>query len=123
MQVPADQVGHSHCVGLVVDDDDLVRENVVAILEALCDEVYAASDGLEGLRVLHDHPDITVIVTDIAMPQLDGIGFIKQARRQHPDLKVLFLSGLQAPPQETFLAKPFMARALVAAVNQLLAPH
>ena len=40
------------CVGMVVDDDVLLRETVVAILEEVCDEVYQASDGLEGLEVL-----------------------------------------------------------------------
>src|SRR3954453_8445253 len=92
------------CVGMVVDDDALVRETVVAVLEELCDEVYAASDGLEGLEILEHHPDISVVVTDIAMPRLDGLGFAQQARQQRPDLKVLFLSGLQRPPaHEEFL--------------------
>jgi CheY-like chemotaxis protein len=109
-------------IGMVVDDDELVRESVVAMLEDLCDQVYQASDGLEGLEVLADHPDISLVVTDIAMPRLDGIGFACRARRIHPDLKVLFLSGLQQPPaSEEFLAKPFMRRALMSAVQHLLA--
>ncbi len=117
-----DQDSRLHHVGMVVDDDDLVRESVVAILEDVCDEVYQASDGLEGLAVLNEHPDIAVVVTDIAMPRLDGIGFADQARRMHPNLKVLFVSGLQHPPDsEPFLPKPFMAHALVAAVQRLLA--
>jgi CheY-like chemotaxis protein len=111
-----------HPVGMVVDDDALVREAVVAILEELCDEVYEASDGLEGLEVLEHHPDISLVVTDIAMPRLDGIGFAREARREHPDLKVLFVSGRQHPPgREEFLTKPFPRRALVSAVQHLLA--
>jgi two-component system cell cycle sensor histidine kinase/response regulator CckA len=110
------------CVGMVVDDDALVRETVVAILEELCEEVYEAADGVEGLEVLGDHPDISVVITDIAMPRLDGIGFARQARREHPDLRVLFVSGLQHPPaSEEFLPKPFPRRALVSAVQHLLA--
>ena len=83
-----------------MDDDALLRESVVAILEELCGQVYEASDGVEGLEVLGRHPDISVVITDIAMPRLDGIGFARQARRDHPDLKVLFLSGLYSdhPP-------------------------
>ncbi len=109
-------------VGMVVDDDVLVRGTVVAVLEQICDEVYEASDGIEGLEVLVHHPDISVVVTDIAMPRLDGIGFARQARREHPDLKVLFVSGLQRPPgSEEFLPKPFPPRALVSAVQHLLA--
>jgi CheY-like chemotaxis protein len=114
--------GWPPCVGMVVDDDVLVRETVVAILEELCDEVYEASDGLEGLEILGDHPDISVVITDIAMPRLDGIGFARQARREHPDLKVLFVSGRQHPPaSEEFLPKPFPRSALVSALLHLLA--
>ena len=65
--------------------------------------------------------NISVVVTDIAMPRLDGVTFASQARLLHPDLKVLFLSGMQRPPaSEEFLAKPFPVRALVSAVQHLL---
>ena len=116
--------GYPPCVGMVVDDDALLRESVVAILEELCGQVYEASDGVEGLEVLGRHPDISVVITDIAMPRLDGIGFARQARRDNPDLKVLFVSGLQHPPDsEEFLPKPFPRRALVSALQHLLATH
>jgi len=112
---------NSHQVGMVVDDDAMVRESVAAVLEDVCDEVYQAGDGLEGLELLDAHPDISLIITDIAMPRLDGIAFADRARRLHPDLKVLFVSGLQRPPaSETFLEKPFPLRALVSAVHNLL---
>ena len=108
-------------IGMVVDDDALVRESVAEILEDVCDHVYRASDGVEGLEMLRQHPDISVIVTDIATPRLDGVAFASQARLLYPDLKVLFLSGMQRPPaSEEFLAKPFPVRALVSAVQHLL---
>jgi CheY-like chemotaxis protein len=114
----------NHQVGMVVDDDEVVRESVAAVLEDVCDEVYQAGDGLEGLEVLDAHPNISLIITDIAMPRLDGIAFANQARRRHPELKVLFVSGLQRPPaSETFLEKPFPLRALVSAVHELLEKH
>jgi CheY-like chemotaxis protein len=109
------------CVGLVVDDDALIRESVVAVMEDICDHVYQAADGIEGLDVLERHPDISVIVTDIAMPRLDGIAFASQARRRHPELKVLFVSGMQRPPaREEFLLKPFRTNALVSALHHLM---
>jgi two-component system, cell cycle response regulator CpdR len=99
----------------------MVRETVAEVLEDLCDHVYRAADGVEGLELLRQHPDISVVVTDIAMPRLDGIAFAARARRLRPDLKVLFVSGMQrAPPSEEFLAKPFPARALVSAARRLL---
>ncbi len=113
--------GHSSSLGMVVDDDEMIRELVAAVLEDVCDEVYQASDGIEGLKVLDSHPDISLVVTDIAMPHLDGIAFASRARRLHPELKVLFLSGRQRPPaKEEFLAKPFRTPALISAVQHLL---
>src|SRR5690348_15012388 len=114
----------THAVGMVVDDDALARESVAGVLENLCDHVYQASDGLEGLEMLRQHPDISVIVTDVAMPRLDGLAFASRARHLQPDLKVLFVSGMQRPPaSEEFLAKPFRARALVSALHQLMETH
>jgi CheY-like chemotaxis protein len=123
MAEPAEKEQSSpHYAGLVVDDDKLMRESVSETLSDLGVEVHQASDGLEGLEVLEHHPEIAVVVTDIAMPRLDGIGFAQRARALHPDLKVLFVSGRQAPPaSETFLSKPFHYAALVSAVRGLLA--
>jgi CheY-like chemotaxis protein len=117
----ANEIVSTHPIGMVVDDDALVRESVAEVLEDLCDHVYRASDGVEGLEMLRQHPDISVIVTDIAMPRLDGIAFASQARRLYPALKVLFVSGMQRPPaSEEFLAKPFPTRALISALHHLL---
>lgn len=118
---PAQNDSSAHNIGLVLDDDALIRESVAAVLEDMCDYVYQGRDGVEGLRLLSEHPDISLVVTDIAMPRLDGLAFADAARRLHPDLRVLFVSGLQRPPaSETFLEKPFPLRALVSAVHQLL---
>jgi len=106
---------------MVIDDDALVRATVAEMLEDLCDEVYQAADGVEGLELLREHTDIALVVTDIAMPRLDGLAFARRARRLQPDLKVLFVSGRQRPPiSEEFLEKPFRWRALVSAVAHLL---
>ena len=63
-------------IGMVVDDDALVRETVAEMLEDLCDHVYrGVGRSSKGWRCCAEHPDISVIVTDIAMPRLDGIAF------------------------------------------------
>jgi CheY-like chemotaxis protein len=118
------QADSTHTVGMVVDDDNLIRESVAEVLGDLCEHVYQAADGQEGLEILHQHPQISLIVTDIAMPRLDGVAFANLARQMHPGIKVLFLSGMHRPPaSEEFLAKPFPARALVSAVHHLLDVH
>ena len=109
---------------MVVDDDDLVREAVAEVLEDMCDHVYRAADGVEGLEILRDHPEISVVVTDVTMPRLDGLNFASLARQMQPDLRVLFVSGMQKPPEtERFLAKPFPTRALVSALHHLMEPR
>ena len=105
-----------------MDDDGLVRETVCETLSDLGVKVHEASDGVEGLEVLEHHPEIAVVVTDIAMPRLDGINFVRRARALYPELKVLFMTGQQATPAgETVLSKPFRHSALVSAVRALLA--
>jgi CheY-like chemotaxis protein len=116
-----EQAASASPVAMVVDDDALVRETVATVLEDVCEVVYQAADGVEALQMLRHYPNISVVVTDIAMPRLDGIAFASQARRLRPGLKVLFVSALQRPPlPEVFLAKPFRARALLSAVRHLL---
>jgi CheY-like chemotaxis protein len=112
----------SHPVGMVVDDDALVRESVAEVLEDdLCDHVYRASDGVEGLEMLDRHPDISVVVTDMAMPRLDGPAFALRARALHPGVKVLFLSGQHRPPPgEEFLPKPIRLGTLLSTVRRMV---
>jgi len=65
---------------LTVDDSATIRDMLFAALSTLGYRVLQASDGIDGLASLRDEaPD--VIVTDINMPRLDGIGFIKHVRK------------------------------------------
>src|SRR5579875_3083157 len=82
---------------LLVDDDPLVRESLVELLAELPYTVLAASSGAEALEILAARPDIALLVTDIMMPGMDGLCLARAARASHPQLRVLFLSGLQRP--------------------------
>ena len=77
---------------LVVDDEDGVRESV---REALSDEGYRvvdAADGTEVLRIINEHrPELVLL--DIWMPQVDGIGLLKEIKSQNPDINVVMVSG------------------------------
>jgi two-component system response regulator NreC len=75
------------------DDHGIVRRGLRALLEAEDDieVVGEAGDGLEALRVLdRERPDVAIL--DIAMPRLNGIDVAQRALKQHPQLKVVFLS-------------------------------
>lgn len=77
---------------LVIEDDDLLRE---ALCQTLADAGYtadAARDGGEGLRRYQKTP-ADLVITDIFMPGKEGIETIIKLRRQHPEAKIIAISG------------------------------
>ncbi len=116
---------------LVVDDDDLLRETVVLALERARHTVHQAGDGLTALEVL-DRESVDVVVSDIVMPEVDGIGLILAMRKRHPRLRVVAMSGggrtrnmdflrmASALGAHATLPKPFTPDQLLAAVNAAL---
>jgi PAS domain S-box-containing protein len=100
---------------LLVDDDELVRHSIQAILEALGHQVTAAARGEEALeRVAACAPD--VVILDLNMPGLGGAGTLPRLRALRPDLPILLATGrtdqtaldlVEAYPNVTLLSKPF----------------
>ena len=113
---------------LVVDDDDIVRRVVRAMLEADDFEVLEARDGDEALeRVASDHP--MVVVLDVMMPGLDGI---EVCRRVQHGTRVLMLTArddaeTEAASREAgargFIAKPFSSVDLLDRIEELVGPR
>lgn len=77
---------------LIIDDTDMVRDLLQRSLERVGHDVRAAKDGLEELRVFNEFPP-DVVITDILMPDCDGIEVIQALRKQRPGLKILAISG------------------------------
>ena len=77
---------------LVVDDDAAVRDLVAAMLETGGYQVAVASNGREALSMLANE-GFEVIVTDLVMPEQEGIETIKLIRRDYPSVKVIAMSG------------------------------
>jgi serine phosphatase RsbU (regulator of sigma subunit) len=68
---------------LVVDDDRFSRAVLHAALEGTgCRPVYQAEDGIAAQAILRDHPEIALVLTDIVMPRLDGLGLLRWARTE-----------------------------------------
>ncbi len=110
---------------LAVDDDALILMNTAEFLQDLGHQVFEALSGQQALRVLDQHPDIDLIVTDQAMPNMTGLQLVASARAINPDIPVLIVTGYGEIPQNSQLGvvkldKPFtqdqLARALSAAV-------
>jgi CheY-like chemotaxis protein len=77
---------------LVIDDDDLMRAFVVTLLEKRHYSVAAASNGLAGVALATDS-DFDLVITDIVMPDMEGLETIKHIRRHKPEVKILAVSG------------------------------
>jgi CheY-like chemotaxis protein len=77
---------------LVVDDHPIMREVVCQILEDAGHHVRDAGDGAEALRVVAT-TRFDLVVTDIVMPEMDGIELIGELGRRHPEIRVIAMSG------------------------------
>ena len=77
---------------LVIDDEDLMRQMLRDIIEDAGHEVSVASDGRAGLAALQEKP-ADLVITDILMPEQDGLELIRDLHREHPDVKILAISG------------------------------
>ncbi len=77
---------------LLIDDDDQLRAMLQASLEVLGHEVEQAADGVEGMRRFREcSPDI--VITDLIMPNKEGIELILELRRLQKDVKIVAMSG------------------------------
>ena len=77
---------------LLIDDDAAVLDSLRLLLEAYGFRVLTASDGREGLAAFEQHAP-AVVITDILMPEQDGIGAIREMRGIRPGAKIVAMSG------------------------------
>ncbi|MEK7703514.1 MAG: ATP-binding protein [Myxococcota bacterium] len=79
---------------LVVDDDELVRQLVTTVLDALGYRVLSASDGPSALTLLQQPGEnIDLLLTDVVMPTMHGVELAERSVRRQPSLKIAFMSG------------------------------
>lgn len=77
---------------LIIDDDDPVREILRRLLGRVGHTVYEAADGKTALRMYAGNPT-DLVITDIFMPEMDGIEFLIRVREAFPEARVIALSG------------------------------
>ncbi len=77
---------------LVVDDEAGIRDWLAELLEAGGHQVVTARDGLEAKRLAARQP-FDLMITDISMPNEEGLGIIRALRKTHPELKIIAISG------------------------------
>ncbi|MBF0560947.1 MAG: response regulator [Alphaproteobacteria bacterium] len=77
---------------LVVDDQKPVRDTIRIGLEMVGYDVIEAGDGAQGLQRLEEQR-FDLIITDVVMPVMDGVAFVKTVRGRFPNLPILTISG------------------------------
>src|SRR5262249_50928853 len=77
---------------LVIDDDADTRDFLKATLETAGHQVTVAGNGMEGVQAFHKKP-ADLVITDLFMPDQEGLETIKQLRLESPDLAIIAMSG------------------------------
>jgi two-component system, cell cycle sensor histidine kinase and response regulator CckA len=113
---------------LLVEDEDMVRAVAERALTRHGYQVLTAANGEEGLELLEKNPLIDLIVSDVVMPIMDGPAMAAQARKTHPNVPILFMSGYAEEQLRksisienvNFLPKPFSVQQLAEAARAAL---
>lgn len=82
---------------LLADDTELIREGLKSMLlqlpnPAICPEIRTACNGAEALSLMREHP-VDLLITDIRMPDVDGIELMRQCRLQWANTSIVVISG------------------------------
>lgn len=114
---------------LLAEDDDSMRRFLAKALQNAGHDVESFGNGNEAHSKLKN--DIfDILLTDIVMPEMDGIELARRAAELDPTLKIMFITGFaavalnpetEAPKDAKVLSKPFHLRDLVAEVERLMA--
>jgi PAS domain S-box-containing protein len=118
---------------LVVDDEKSVRQVTRQLLEHNGYRVIEAAEGADGITQYVAHQkEVQVVVTDLAMPVMDGAAFIRVLRRLNPQVRIIAVSGYQSKsslpadlgvPAEARLSKPFSGAMLLQTLQRVLHPE
>jgi two-component system cell cycle response regulator CpdR len=114
---------------LLAEDDDSMRRFLVRALEKAGYQVESFGDGAEAFECLQTQ-SFTMLLTDIVMPEMDGIELARRAAEIDPGMRIMFITGFaavalhpdnRAPKDARILSKPIHLKDLVREVDRLLA--
>jgi response regulator RpfG family c-di-GMP phosphodiesterase len=119
--------GAANC--LIVDDEPSVRRSLVRMLQSQGFNCFEAGSGREALGVLERIGEAPLVISDMRMPELDGIGLLEAVRERYPDTSVIMLTGMSETTTAVdclhrgaadFLLKPISVSELQARVARVL---
>ena len=118
---------------LIVDDEELFRKMLRQMLELAGHKVTEAADGAEGIEAYRKAPT-DLVITDIFMPDKEGISTIQDLKQEFPDAKVIAVTGggnkscgyeylkfAETVGADKTLSKPFERQEILDAIQELLA--
>jgi len=114
---------------LLIDDDEPVLANLCIFLRDKKYDVTSASDGLEGLKLFeNDQQGFDLVITDIVMPKISGMGLISIIKKKFHDTPVIAITGWGEYPEafavesqaDKVLSKPFELSELDKVINELI---
>ena len=112
---------------LIVEDELFVRMDAADIIKKAGCDVIEACNADEAIEILETHNDISIVVTDVAMPgSMDGVRLAATIRDRWPPIELILTSGKVRLPSQwlpergKFLAKPYPPQHLVAAVKEFV---
>lgn len=126
--LPEAEKHHDMTKILLAEDDNDMRRFLVKALQNAGYDVASFDNGLSAYNRLREEP-FELLLTDIVMPEMDGIELARRATELDPDMKVMFITGFaavalnpdsQAPKDAKVLSKPFHLRDLVNEVEKLI---
>ncbi len=114
---------------LVVDDEEPIREVVCTMLQNASFRCEQACSGVEALRILQNDNDFQLVLTDLMMPEMDGVGLLERVKQQYKDLPVVMVTAVHdisvalaaiRNGAYDYLLKPFEREQLLAVVRRAL---
>jgi putative nucleotidyltransferase with HDIG domain len=112
-----------------VDDDAQVRRSLAKVIEAHGLSAIEASSGAEALAILDRDGEVPLVISDIYMPEMDGVTFIREALQRYPDMAIVMLTGVAEVATAVeclklgaldYISKPMMIEEVRARVDKAL---
>ncbi len=116
---------------LVIDDDKNIQDLICSMLRGEDYEVFTAADGIEGMKIIKNDPQIEIVILDLIMPEKEGMEIIREIRKDFAHLKILAISGggkinaknylilAKGIGADKTLEKPFLKKELLDSLNSI----
>jgi DNA-binding response OmpR family regulator len=115
---------------LVIDDDEDIVESLKVLLQTSGYAAIAATSVREALDLLDEHSDIGLVISDIRMPDVDGLDLVRVLRHRFPTLPTILVSGMPLTDEDVIpreatliLSKPVSPAELEQAIATMLRPR